>query len=349
MTSTLGIAGAGVLGRLLALKFHARGWRVTLFDRDGSGTSACSSVAAGMLAPFCELDVSEKEIAELGANSTALWRELLEQFQLPVYFQQAGSLVVAHPKDREEFQRFKRSVQNKASADDFQEVSGESLKALEPQLDPLFQTGLFFPQEGQIDGRGFLKASGEAIARRGITCHFGTEINAVAAHEIRVANETHRFDMVLDCRGLGAAADMPGLRAVRGELIRVHAPDVTLSRPVRLLHPRYPVYIVPRPDHHFIIGATQIEAYDASPISVRSVLELLSAAYALNAGFSEARIVETIVGLRPAFADNLPRILHQEGLVRVNGLFRHGYLLAPRLTEDICAAIESSASGCEAA
>jgi glycine oxidase len=37
--------------------------------------------------------------------------------------------------------------------------------------------------------------------------------------------------------------------------------------------------------------------------------------------------------LRPAFPDNLPRILVEGDKIAVNGLYRHGFLLAPALAE----------------
>ena len=61
------------------------------------------------------------------------------------------------------------------------------------------------------------------------------------------------------------------------------------------------------------------------------MLELLSAAYALHPAFGEAQIVEIGTGVRAAFADNLPRIRRVDGVLYVNGLYRHGFLLAPAL------------------
>ena len=125
------------------------------------------------------------------------------------------------------------------------------------------------------------------------------------------------------------------LRGVRGELLHLHAPEVTLHHPIRLAHPRYPLYIVPRSDQLFVVGATEIESNDAGSITVRSALELLSAAYSMHSGFSEGRLVETCVDCRPAFPDHLPRITCEPGLIRVNGLYRHGFLLAPLLVEKV--------------
>ena len=67
------------------------------------------------------------------------------------------------------------------------------------------------------------------------------------------------------------------------------------------------------------------------PITVRSLLELLGAAFTLHPALGEASVIETGAGLRPAFADNIPRLAHRGETTHVNGLYRHGYLLAPAL------------------
>ena len=110
----------------------------------------------------------------------------------------------------------------------------------------------------------------------------------------------------------------------------------SLSRPVRVLHPRMPLYIVPRGDGLFMVGATMIESDQPTRISARSMLELWSAAYAVVAlAFGEAEIVEIGTGVRPAFPDNLPRIRWYDDTLYVNGLFRHGFLLAPALARRV--------------
>jgi glycine oxidase len=100
---------------------------------------------------------------------------------------------------------------------------------------------------------------------------------------------------------------------------------------VRVLHPRQPLYVVPRGEGLFMVGATMIESDEATRISARSMLELLSAAYALHPAFGEAQILEIGTGVRAAFPDNLPRLRQVGGALHVNGLYRHGFLLAPAL------------------
>jgi glycine oxidase len=118
---------------------------------------------------------------------------------------------------------------------------------------------------------------------------------------------------------------------VRGERLIVRSGEIGLHRPVRLLHPRHPIYVVPWADGRFMIGATLIESEDAGPVTVRSALELLGAAYALHPAFGEAEILDAGAAVRPAFADNVPRIVVRGRTLHVNGLYRHGFLLAPAL------------------
>ena len=142
---------------------------------------------------------------------------------------------------------------------------------------------------------------------------------------------------IIDCTGLAARNVLTDLRGVKGEeMLLLKLRDIRLSRPVRVLHPRMPLYIVPRGDGLFMVGATMIESDQATRISARSMLELLSAAYALHPAFGEAEIVEIPVpGCGRPFPDNLPRIAWYNDTLHVNGLFRHGFLLAPALARRV--------------
>ena len=66
---------------------------------------------------------------------------------------------------------------------------------------------------------------------------------------------------------------------------------------------------------------------------MRSALELLGAAYSVMPALAEARIERLDRNLRPALPDNAPSVAVAPGLIRINGLFRHGWLLAPALVE----------------
>jgi glycine oxidase len=308
--SPVSVIGAGIAGAWQALLFAQAGRAVTLHERsDATMTQSTSYWAGGMLAPYCEAEASEPVIVRLGLRSLDLWREHFPQTPFN------GSLVVAHPRDRTDFERFAKMTTGHRRLD------ADAVTELEPALEGRFRDGLFYASEGHVEPRRVLPELHAHFTAAGGAIEFNSE-----------ANPDDLDGIVIDCRGLAARETQPGLRGVKGEMILIETDEVELSRPVRLIHPRWPLYVIPRGHNRFMLGATTIEAEDTG-VSVRSALELLGAAYAVHPAFAEARIVEFGSGLRPAFPDNLPRIAVHNEKIAVNGLYRHGFLLAPALAE----------------
>ena len=137
---------------------------------------------------------------------------------------------------------------------------------------------------------------------------------------------------MFDVRGIGARPQLP-MRGVRGEIFWLQAPGLDLRRPLRLLHVRHRVYVVPRAPDIVVVGASEIESEDRSPVSLRTTVELLAAAHSIVPALAEARVVHSETNLRPALPDNLPLLHTEPGLTRINGLFRHGWLIAPGMVE----------------
>jgi glycine oxidase len=308
--SSVTIIGAGIAGAWHALLFAQAGHDVTLHERgDADLMLSTSHWAGGMLAPWCEAEVAEPVISRLGLRSLDLWRRELPDTPFN------GSLVVAHARERNDFERFAKMTSNHRRLD------AAGLAALEPSLEGRFREALFFPGEGHVEPRRVLPRLHEKIIAAGGTIHFNSDVSASDVD-----------GLVIDCRGLFARDAQPELRGVKGEMILIESSEVELKRPVRLIHPRWPLYVIPREQNLFMLGATSIETEDTG-VSVRSALELLGAAYAVHPAFAEARILEFGSGLRPAFPDNLPRIAINGDSIAVNGLFRHGFLIAPALAE----------------
>ena len=213
-------------------------------------------------------------------------------------------------------------------------IGEQELKLLEPEL--LFPYGIYLPWEGHIDTSGLFKNIMRTLEQYNVVWYGHSCVSRIANEYIVLEDgREYKFPFIFDCRGIGAKDDLPGLRAVRGEIIMLYAPHVNFNRPIRMVHPKYSVYIVPRPGSYFVVGATEIESHDMSEVSVQSVLELLSSAYSVHKGFAEARIVEMSKNCRAAFLDNLPKIYVSGNIIRINGLYRHGYLLAPSLVEEV--------------
>jgi glycine oxidase len=301
------VKGAGVAGLTAAFEFAARGAAVTVAEIGAGLGGNASWFAGGMLAPWCERENAEQLVLDLGRDAADWWEAVL-----PGQVTRAGTLVVAAPRDAGELDRFASRTSSHLWIDD------EEIARLEPDLAGRFRRGLFFPDEAHIDPRQAMAALHDKLVTMGVAFNFATDARSLSG-----------FDREIDCMGI--AADDERLRGVRGEMLILHTPDISLTRPVRLQHPRFPLYVVPRADHRFMAGATMIESDGAGPATVRSIMELLSAACMLHPAFGEAGVVETGVGVRPAFSDNLPRVEARGGTVTINGLYRHGFLLAPAM------------------
>lgn len=312
------VIGAGVAGLVAALELAERGAHVELIERGVRvGERACSWFAGGMLAPWCERENAEAEVTALGQIALDWWPQHVSGTV------HRGTLVVAPPRDSGELVRFAQRTERHAWVD------AEGIGELEPDLAGRFRTALHFADEAHVDPRQALAALAEKLSGMGVPIRFGIEASTDAIDA----------DHVLDCRGFAARDVLTGLRGVRGEMLLVRSRDIALSRPVRLLHPRFPLYVVPRADGLFMIGATMIESADHGAVTARSAVELLNGAYALHPAFGEAEIVELGADIRPAFADNLPRVIRHGRTLYLNGLYRHGFLMAPALARQAAQAV----------
>lgn len=381
--SRIGIAGAGIAGRLIAWQLSKLGHDVEVFDPapgpnapEHAGVhGAAAFTAAGMLSPLAELENAPEDIANLGWRSLDLWpgivATLAPHLRATTLFRRNGSVLVAHAGDAAAAERVLarvRAAQIKSARIREREGGGsdteggttlqlrpraansdlgdapersphrlptaltaEALRTLEPALAPGLR-GWALPGEGQVDTSRLMPAlvADAPLVR----WNWESRVDRVEAHQLHFAKATSRgFDVAIDTRGLGARNAL-SLRGVRGELLWLHAPGLELRRPIRCIHPRHRVYLVPRHGDHVIVGATEIDSEDRSPVSVRSTIELLTAAHSIVPQLAEARIVRLDTHLRPATMDQRPHLHCSPGLIRINGLFRHGFLLAPALVED---------------
>src|SRR5687767_4263474 len=131
----IGIAGAGLLGRLLAVQLARAGHLVEVFDPapDANARGAAGWTAAGMLSPVAELECADSQVFELGLRSLALWPQLLAPLDRPVQFSQDGSLLLAHRGDEGSARRVVDLLNHKAPpAHAPQALSAAQLRELEP-------------------------------------------------------------------------------------------------------------------------------------------------------------------------------------------------------------------------
>lgn len=303
----IAVAGAGVMG--LSVAHALRQYNVTVFD--GGKENSASAMAGGMLAPWSEVEHLPENFMAAAQHGISLWEKILPEKN--VEFHRNGSLIVAHRDDEYILGRLAAKLTQQKI------ISAEKIAAIEPSLGNRFASGIFIEQEAYTNPQQALAALTSSVSK-------------FVSENADIETLQKQFDYVIDCRGFAAAKEDKDLRGVKGEIVIVRNEGFSLSRPVRLAHPRYPLYIVPRPDNVFMIGATLLESAD-NAVTVKSALELLSAAFSLHPSFAEAEIIDIRAGIRPAYSDNLPRITVNDNIIRCNGLFRHGFLLAPVMAE----------------
>ncbi|WP_298260815.1 FAD-dependent oxidoreductase [uncultured Litoreibacter sp.] len=309
------IAGAGLAGLSSALELARRGAAVRVFEANPSiGAGSVSRFAGGMLAPWCERESADEAVVTLGAQAADWWGRITQVSRL-------GTLVVAPTRDSAELTRFSRRTSAHRAVDQAE------ITTLEPALAGRFSHGLLYEQEAHLNPRMALLDLAKAVKDLGVEIVLGTKAPA---------------QVDLDCTG--ASASVTDLRFVRGEMAILSCPEVAINRTVRLLHPRIPLYVVPRGEGVYMIGATMVESTSTRPPTLRSLSELFNAAFTLNPAFAEAAVIETGAGLRPAFPDNLPRLVKNDGRLHFNGLYRHGFLLAPALAVQAAQLILSETS-----
>jgi glycine oxidase len=351
--SRYAVVGAGLIGRLLAVALAKRGAQVEVFEQGGADAlKSPARIAAAMLAPLAESAITEDNVVRMGVHSLPHWKTLLSELSSPVFFQQNGTLILWHRQDASDAERFikhlERNCINNPVLSFPERVDGDTLSKLEPGISERFNQALYLPNEGQLDNRQLLSALATELDLLRVRCYWNTPTDPKLLHL------QNQYDWVVDCRGLGAKeawaqtsnkASANPLRGIRGEVIRLHAPEVKLQRPTRLIHPRYPIYIAPKEDDVYVVGATEIESDDLSEMSLRSAMELLSAVYTVHSGFAEARILEMATQCRPTLKDNLPEIhIAEPGLMLINGLYRHGFMISPAMLDCALELLENGES-----
>ena len=129
------------------------------------------------------------------------------------------------------------------------------------------------------------------------------------------------------------------IRPVKGQVLRLRDPAGAglVDRTIRGEH----VYLVPRGDGRYVLGATMEDrGFDTAP-TAGGVYQLLRDMSEVVPGVLELDVEELEAGLRPATPDNLPAIGRGalEGLVWATGHHRNGILLSGLTGELVAAAL----------
>ncbi|ANI93604.1 Bifunctional protein ThiO/ThiG [Dietzia timorensis] len=357
----------------------------------GVPSRSAAWVAGGMLAPYSEAWPGEPEALHLGLEALAAWPALLEE--LAEYekgtpggegaagdadpwtrgriLTSTGCLLLgcddADTRDLNlaldwALETTGREPQSGADTVDpatlgeaadqpVVRITRRHMRALEPGLTGQIRSAYYMPGEGSIDNRRLLGA-----LRRGAAAEGGMFVRRRIDALGDLAGEG--FDAIVIAAGEGSTrlTKLP-VRNVKGEVLRIFERPGCEPAPTHVVRAQVrgrPLYLVPR-DGGLVVGATQYEHGEDRQVTVAGVRDLLADAETVFPAIGEYELRETIAGLRPMSADNLPYIgpIPQELLrsgesvaplvIAATGHGRNGVALSSVTAEAILAYLEGGA------
>jgi glycine oxidase len=338
------VLGAGAIGTAVAWRCAQRGLRVSVVDP--APDRGAWHTAAGMLAPITELHYAESALLRLNLDSLARYprfaAEVTAASGLPTGFRECGTVSVAWDgadlaglRDLHEFGRGLGLASRM--------LTGRELRELESAVAPGLPGALLAEGDHQVDPRLLHAALLAACSAAGVNFVdstarvdvVGDRVVGVSLADGTVQSAGHvvlaagawsgRVD------GLPAAA-VPDVRPVKGQTLRLRLPGPSrLGHVVRGTVKGSPIYVVPRADGEYVVGASSEEVgFDLEP-RAGAVYELLRDAQSVVPELGEAVLVDVSTGLRPGSPDNAPLIGPSgvDGLIHATGHYRNGILLTP--------------------
>ncbi|MDO9353786.1 MAG: FAD-dependent oxidoreductase [Solirubrobacteraceae bacterium] len=368
------VIGGGIIGLSVAWECSRQGARVELFER-GAAAGEATRIAAGMLAPVSENDPAEPELLALGLESIAAWPAFAETLERavgqaasvsaatahgtpldsadaplagvenPSLVRTDGTLLVARDADEGRWLDREAALLDQAGLA-YDRLTPSQARKLEPDLAPGLRGALLVPGDLSVDPRAVAAALQAAFVDHGGALHEHTELAGLDDPRL------DGFDRVVVCSG---AWPVPGIEPVaqthpvKGQLLMLRDPDhASREEPIvqRTLR-GYNVYVVPRGDGRYAIGATmEHRGYDRT-VTAWAMHDLLRELFEVVPAAREFVIDETLAGLRPATASGDPLIGPAPGdpagddarVLYAVGHYRNGVLLAPATAARIAALV----------
>tara|TARA_R110002072_G_scaffold32907_2_gene99914 strand:- start:589 stop:1680 length:1092 start_codon:yes stop_codon:yes gene_type:complete len=330
---TVAIVGGGVTGLACALALARGGAAVTVHEAGPRAGEGALVRSGGMLAQGFESANEQLGLAftALAARSLSLWpgwaREIEAASQIAVGFRQNGSIAPAlQAGDDGWLAEMATGAARYGIEHDM--LSGEKLRRLEPCLSGAVQSGLYFPQDGEVDNR----ALGPALVAAARIAGVDIQLNSPVSTLRDMAADT----IVLACGPHAAifADELPEaahISPVKGQMLALDGTGLSLDQSLRGAR----IYLSQKPNGHIVAGATSEAGRADTQVETPVIDTLRQAAIEMVPALEQAKIVDRWAGIRPASPDGLPSLgaSSQPGLCVALGSFRNGVLLAPAIGE----------------
>lgn len=335
------IVGGGVIGLAIGWRLAREGGGVVVIDRGEAGKAA-SWASGGMLGNDAEIGFEELEVYELGAASTRLWPEFVEELQeaagIDIGYRTEGTLMVADDADgAANLRRIFRFQQEQQVPVEW--ISVARAQDLEPLLTPRLTAAVLSESDRQVDPRLMVKALRKAFVEAGGTLLEYQRVVRIDPVDSGVRCLLESSDRVASDRVVLAAgawssridlsgAAPPAVRPVKGQMLELRMlPQLELTHVIR----GRGTYLAPKRDGRLLVGSTSEEMGYDETVTAGGVYELLEKAWRLIPAIYDMPLTDSWAGLRPASPDHAPLIGFAEDprIMLATGHHRHGILLAP--------------------
>ena len=315
---------------------------MTVLEREEVGFGA-STVAAGMLTPSFEVELTPPELVELQLDSLRRYPQFIADVEsaggLSCEYRDDGTLWVSRHRDDElELDHLCQIQEDRGLP--AKRLTGRETRAIEPYLSPRAIGGLLVETDHQVNTRRLVPALRSACRAVGVEILEHTGVRSVERIGGRLqltlqdqdSSSVLRADQVLLAAGVwleeGLVTPIPriGMRPIKGQIVHLKGQPL-VNRVLR----NSDVYIVPRAGGELLLGATEEEqGFDMEP-TAGGTLDLLRYAFEILPGLYDLYVSEIDVGLRPAVTDHQPVLgpTNTDGIFIAGGHYRGGVLLAP--------------------
>lgn len=334
------IVGGGIVGCSLARELARGGPKVVVVERGSVGGEA-TSAAAGLLSPTFFAPATGP-LVDLCRKSSAMYESWVNELRadgaVDFGFRRTGLLSIAC--DVEEADQIKNSV----PGDNFpgrraEWLTAAELRKREPALAPHVMGAAFYPDDAHVDPARLIQEVARVAELQGVQIRENEPVRRLERNGKRITgvhttNATYRPGLVVLTAGAwtGELASWIGLsmptRPIKGQLLFAEC----RVPPVQIPMHAGDALLIPWPGGGLLVGVTVEEAgYDAK-VRLGSLHKILEHAMALVPQVKELAFSRAWAGLRPASADELPRmgpVPELENLWVSYGHFRKGILMAP--------------------
>ncbi|HES76832.1 MAG TPA: glycine oxidase ThiO [bacterium] len=361
------IVGAGAIGMLTALALRARGYSVTLLERQQAGQES-SWAGGGILSPLYPWHYSDA-VNALAQRSQQLYPTLAESLYAEtgvdpellssglLMLDDVASLDVASGQGVDPWAwASRRGVA-------LQRVVAANIAGVQAGIAHGDEGAWWMPEVMQVRNPRLLRALRASLDVHGVRLMEQVEVQSLVVtagcvHGVRVFGQALLADAVVLTAGawsthvlqqLGFASDHPPrIEPVRGQMMVLNAPASGLKRIV-MSEGRY---LIPRQDGRVLVGST-LEYAGFEKVSTEDARVALHAfATRLYPALRGAPMEAHWAGLRPGSPQGIPYIGEHpdiKGLFLHAGHFRNGLVMGPASTELFVQGIEKEGGGLNAA